>query len=142
MYMTGEWGHFNKKDERGQTCGLRVIILGWRWMNAYQRNSILLSLPILSNCRFSFHMYSLNRLGNFFWDPKWMIDDPEIIKDWTWRLTFNLDQLFLGISANVTQGNLTVVYELDISQSPLLLDECCPLYWMPISLCVHNTVQL
>jgi len=21
MYITGEWGHFNKKDEGGQTCG-------------------------------------------------------------------------------------------------------------------------
>jgi hypothetical protein len=28
MYMTGEWGHFNKKDQRGQTCGLGVIVLG------------------------------------------------------------------------------------------------------------------
>jgi hypothetical protein len=103
---------------------------------------ILLSFPILSNCKFSFHMHSLNRLGNFFWNPKWMIDDPEIIKDWMWRLTFNLDQLFLGISANVTHGNPTVVYEMDISQLQLSLDECCPLDWMPISLRVHNTVQL
>jgi hypothetical protein len=29
MCMTGEWGHFNKKDQKGQTCGLGVI-LGWR----------------------------------------------------------------------------------------------------------------
>ncbi len=48
----------------------------------------------------------------------------------------------LGISANVTHDNLTVVYELDISQLPLPLDECCPLDWMTISLRVHNTVQL
>jgi len=33
--------------------------------------------------------------------------------------------------ANETHGNLTVVYGLDISPSPLLLlDECCPLDWM------------
>jgi hypothetical protein len=36
--------------------------------------------------------------------------------------------------ANVAHGNLTVVYELDILQSPLSLDECCPLDWMTISL--------
>jgi hypothetical protein len=44
--------------------------------------------------------------------------------------------------ANMAHGNLTVVYELDILQSPLSLDECCPLDWMTISLRVHNTVQL
>jgi hypothetical protein len=36
--------------------------------------------------------------------------------------------------ANVAHGNLTVVYELDISQSSLSLDECCPPDWMTISL--------
>jgi hypothetical protein len=36
--------------------------------------------------------------------------------------------------ANMAHGNLTVVYELDISESPLSLDECCPLDWMTISL--------
>jgi hypothetical protein len=36
--------------------------------------------------------------------------------------------------ANMAHGNLTVVYELDISHSPLSLDECCPPDWMTISL--------
>jgi hypothetical protein len=36
--------------------------------------------------------------------------------------------------ANVAHGNLTVVYKLDIPQSSLSLDECCPLDWMTISL--------
>jgi hypothetical protein len=41
------------------------------------------------------------------------------------------------VHANVTHGNLTVVYQLDISPSMLSLDE-----WMTISLRVHNMVQL
>jgi hypothetical protein len=41
-YTTGEWGHFNKKDERGQTCGLGVIILGWlEWICTNVINSRL-----------------------------------------------------------------------------------------------------
>jgi hypothetical protein len=36
--------------------------------------------------------------------------------------------------ANVAHGNLIVVYELDILQSPLSLDECFPPDWMTISL--------
>jgi hypothetical protein len=135
--MTGKWGHFNKKD---QMRGGKLVDWESFWVDVewIRTNVILLSFPILSNCKFSFHMHSLNRLENFFWNPKWMIDDPEIIKGWTWRLTFNLDQLFFGISANVTHGYLTVVYEMDISQLPLSLDECCPLDWMPISLRVQT----
>jgi hypothetical protein len=36
--------------------------------------------------------------------------------------------------ANMVHDNLTLVYKLDISQSSLSLDECCPLDWMTISL--------
>jgi hypothetical protein len=42
--------------------------------------------------------------------------------------------------ANVAHGNLTVVYELDISQLPLSLDECCPLDSMIISLFQSNRI--
>jgi hypothetical protein len=134
-------GHFNKKD---QMRGGKLVDWESFWVDVewIRTNVILLSFPILSNCKFSFHMHSLNRLGNFFLNPKWMIDDPEIIKGWTWRLTFNLDQLFFGISANMTHGYLTVVYEMEISQLPLSLDECCPLDWMPISLRVQTRSKL
>jgi hypothetical protein len=47
----------------------------------------------------------------------------------------------LGISANVTRGNLTVVYGLDISPSPLSLDgSCIVVHKFPPYLCMKTTI--